>query len=212
MRARLATIMLAVALPALCFAQGNRTPKLYRWVDANGQVYYSDKIPPDQSTHDRDILNSRGVHVGSEQGEVTAEERIEIARKEAEAAAVEQQKLDVARHDRMLLETYLSVEDIADLRDRRLELLESQIKVTELYLTNLRKRLASLESEAARFKPYSEKPDAPQIPDNLALDITRTTASVNNYQKTLERTRIDQEKLRVSFNADIERFRVLKGI
>jgi hypothetical protein len=204
--------MLAVALPALCFAQGSRGPKLYRWVDANGQVYYSDKIPPEQSTHDRDILNSHGVHVGTEQGQVTPEERIELARKEAEAAAIEQQKLEVARHDRMLLETYLSVEDIADLRDRRLELLESQIKVTELYLTNLRKRLASLEGEAARFKPYSEKPDAPQIPENLALDISRTTASVHNYEKTLERTRVDQEKLRVSFNADIERFRVLKGI
>ena len=212
MAARLATLLLAVALPALGFAQTNKGPKLYRWVDENGKIYYSDRVPPEQSAHDRDILNSHGVHIGSEQGEITPEERAEIARLEAEAAALEQEKLNVARRDRMLLETYLSVADIADLRDRRLELLESQIKVTELYLANLRKRLEGLEGEAARFKPYSDKPDAPQVPESLALDIKRTTASINLYEQTLTRTRIDQEKLRASFDADIERFRELKGI
>jgi uncharacterized protein DUF4124 len=203
------TFVLAVTLPVLCFAQGG--PKLYRWVDKNGDVHYSDRIPPEQSATDRDILNTQGVHVASEQGEVTAEERAEIERKAAEAAALETQKLDIARRDRMLLETYLSVADIADLRDRRLELLESQIKVTELYLANLRKKLESLQSETARFKPYSAKPDAPQIPENLAKEISRTTASINLYEQTLTRTRVDQQKLQHSFNADIERFRELKG-
>jgi len=32
----------------------------------------------------------------------------------------------------MLIQTYIAVADIEDLRNRRLELLESQIKVTEL--------------------------------------------------------------------------------
>ncbi len=211
MRALLATFVLAAALPALVFAQGRPGPKLYRWVDKNGEVYYSDRVPPEQSSVDRDILNSQGVRVASEQGEITADERAEIERKEAEAAALEQAKLDVARRDRMLLETYLSVGDITDLRDRRLELIESQIKVTELYLANLRKRLEGLHKEAARFKPYSEKPDAPQIPENLALEISRTTASINLYEQTLVRTRIDQQHLKDSFNEDIERFRELKG-
>ncbi len=103
------------------------------------------------------------------------------------------------------------VADIEDLRDRRIELLESQIKVTELYLNNLRKRLVGLQAEASAFKPYTTNADAPQIPENLALDISRTAASINLYEQRLSQTRSDQAALRVSFNNDISRFRELKG-
>lgn len=186
-------------------------PKLYRWVDANGVVHYGDAIPPEYANRDRNVLNRQGVRVGFEEGEITAEER---AVAEAIAAAEEQERqarLEVARRDRMLLETYLTVADIEDLRDRRLELLESQIKVTELYLSNLRKRLVGLQAEASNFKPYTTREDAPQIPDNLAVDISRTLASINLYEQTLARTRSDQRALRNSFDSDIERFKELKG-
>ena len=111
----------------------------------------------------------------------------------------------------MLLETYISVADIEDLRNRRLELLESQIKVTELYLANLRKRLLTLQEEASNYKPYTARENAPQIPENLALDISRTAASINLYEQTLSRTRADQEMRAHAFEDDIRRFKQLKG-
>jgi hypothetical protein len=68
-----------------------------------------------------------------------------------------------------------------------------------------------LQTEASAFKPYSTSPDAAQIPENLALDLSRTTATINLYEQTLARTRADQEELRNSFNSDIARFKQLKG-
>jgi hypothetical protein len=186
-------------------------PKLYRYVDENGVVHYADHIPPEYAKTDRVILNTHGVAVGFEEGEITAEERAEMQRLEAEAAEAERVRADRVRRDRMLLETYLSVADIEDLRDRRLELVGAQIKVTELYLTNLRKRLLGLQAEANRFKPYNAEPNAPQIPEYLALDLSRTLASINLYEQTLSRTRSEQEQVRAAFELDIERFRELKG-
>jgi hypothetical protein len=174
-------------------------------------VHYGDRIPPEFANLDRNVLNTQGVTIGFEEGEVTEAERAELARLEAEAENDRLLKAEVARRDRMLLQTYLSVTDIEDLRDRRLELLESQIKVTELYLNNLRKRLTLLQEEASAFKPYTARAEAPQVPENLARDISQTAASINLYEKTLSRTRIDQQSLRASFNDDIERFRELKG-
>ncbi len=156
-------------------------------------------------------MNDQGVRIGFEEGEVTPEERAVLEQREREREAARIARDAIARHDHMLLETYLSVSDIEDLRDRRLELLESQIKVTELYLNNLRKRLVGLQTEASDFKPYTTRADAPQIPENLALDIRRTTASISLYEQTLARTRSDQQALRASFNKDIARFRELKG-
>jgi hypothetical protein len=192
-------------------SQGKDTRKLYKWTDKDGVVHYDDSVPPEFANRDRNLLNAQGVKVGFEEGEVTAEERAEIAKKKAEADAAAAAQAEVDRHDKMLLQTYITVADIEDLRNRRLELLESQIKVTELYLSNLRKRLVMLQAEAEAYKPYNTKPDAPQIPENLALDISRTSGSINNYEKMLSKTRADQTALRSSFDDDIARFRQLKG-
>src|SRR5947208_2460147 len=78
---------------------------------------------------------------------------------------------------------------LEDLRNRRIELLESQTKVTELYLSNLRKRLVTLQEEASSYKPYSTREGAPQIPANLSVDISRTAHSINLYEQTLSQTR-----------------------
>ncbi len=191
--------------------QGKDGRKLYTWTDDKGVVHYGDSVPPEYANRDRNLLNNQGVRVGFEEGEVTEAERAEIAKKKAAADAAAAAQAEVDRHDKMLLQTYIAVTDIEDLRNRRLELLESQIKVTELYLNNLRKRLVTLQDEAVVYKPYSTNANAPQIPENLALDISRTTASINNYEKMLSKTRTDQTALRSSFDDDIVRFRQLKG-
>jgi len=185
--------------------------KLYRWVDNEGVVHYGDHIPPEFAEQDRRLLNSQGVTVGFEQGLITAEEQAEMDRLAAIAAAEQQAREDAARRDRMLLDTYLTVDDIEDLRDRRLELIDSQIRVTEFYLGNLRGRLESLRRDSLRFAPHSENPDAPPIPEDLALDISRLEASINLYEQTLHRSREEQINLREAFALDIERFIELKG-
>jgi hypothetical protein len=200
----------ALAIPLASFAQ-RAEPRLFRWVDDKGVVHYGDSIPPEYANRDRNVLNNQGVRVGFEEGEVTAEERAAMAAREADAAAIEAEKAEIARRDKMLLDTYLSVQDIEDLRDRRLELLESKIKVTELYLLNQRKRLVSLQDEASNYKPYTVRTDAPQIPPPLALDISRTAASINLYEETLAQTRAEQAVLKTAFDNDIARFRELKG-
>src|SRR5215471_509725 len=191
-------VVLALALPSLGNAQRRVAPapqqqgatsKLYRWTDDKGVVHYGDTVPPEYAKQDRSVLNSQGVNVGFEQGELTPEQRAEKARLAAEAEQVKHQREEAARRDKTLLETYISVSDIEDLRNRRLELLEGQIKVTELYLANLRKRLVSLQDEASNYRPYTTRENAPQIPDNLALDISRTAGSINLYEQTLSRTR-----------------------
>ena len=203
-------VVVAIALPSIGSAQ-RAQPKQFRYTDEKGNVHYTDTIPPEDADRDRVLLNEHGVPIGSEEGEITEEERAIAMQREAAAEAERQAKEDIARHDRMLLSTYISVADIEDLRDRRLELLESQIKLTDVYLGNLRKRLVGLQSEASDYKPYSTREGAPQIPESLSLDISRTTASITLYEQTLARARADQAALRDSFDKDISRFRELKG-
>ncbi len=206
-----ATLLVVAAIALPIGSAQSQQPRLYKYTDENGVTRYADKIPPEHANRDREVLNDQGVRVGSEEGEITEAERAVNAQREAEAEAERQAKAAIARHDRMLMETYLSVADIEDLRNRRLELLESQITLTEVYLGNLRKKLVTLQAEAANYKPYTTNPDARQIPENLAREISQTTASIAVYERTLARTRSDQAVLRDSFDEDIARFRELKG-
>jgi hypothetical protein len=183
--------------------------KLYRWIDKDGVVRYSDTIPPEFADRDRDLLNEQGVVVGFEEGEITAEERAEMQRLAAIEAAERRERENIARRDQMLLDTYLTVADIEDLRDRRLELIDSQIKVTEFYLSNLRRRLEGLERERARFAPIRE--DGPPAPPDLLLDIRRTETSISLYEQRLTQSRKEQGEMRDSFQADIARFKTLRG-
>lgn len=211
--ASLIPLVAGLALPDIgAFAQQSQQSRVYRWVDKDGIVRYGDRIPPEYANVDRDVLNEQAVTVGFEEGEITPEEQAEIDRLKAIADAEQLARDNAARRDRMLLETYISVADIEDLRDRRLELLSSQIKVTELYLANLRKRLTTLEDEAAVYKPYSQKENAPPVPEDLALDMQRALASISLYEQTLERTRNDQSALSAAFEQDIIRFKELKRL
>jgi hypothetical protein len=199
-----------VAVAGFCLVSAvSSAQKVYRWVDDQGVVHFGDRVPPEYADQDRDILNHQAVTVGFEEGVVTEAERAELERLAAEEEARRLAREATARRDRVLLDTYLSVSDITELRDRRLELLDSQIKVTEQYLANLRKHLSSLEREGEQYE--NGDGGAAGLPPQLALEISRVLASISLYEENLDRTRVEQDELREAFEADIERFRQLKG-
>lgn len=195
------TILASAALAGLLSA-GVAAETLYRWVDKDGVVHFGDAIPPEYAEQEKLILNEQGVTVGRIAGKATPEE-LEEMRAAAEAEA---EKERARRADRALLATYLSIGEIERHRDRRVELLEAQAKVTELYLTNLRKRLVSLLDEASDFKPYTVDPDAPMIRPALADDIKRTKDGILMYEERLATHRRAADDLRQDFQVAINRY------
>lgn len=193
-------------------ASAQRSGQLICYYDAEGVFTCGQSVPPEDARFDRDIRNQQGIVIRREQGEITAEEQAVIdeqARIEAERQrAIEEQQA----YDQMLLDVYLSDKDIANLRDRRLEVMDSRIRVTEILLENRRKQLENLMGDAQRFAPYSDNEDAPPIPENLAVDIERAQGSIELREKTLREIEEDQEQIRRDFQRDIDRFRELKGL
>ncbi|MEO7386275.1 MAG: DUF4124 domain-containing protein [Gammaproteobacteria bacterium] len=187
---------------------GDSSGEVYRWVDNDGVVHLGDQVPPEYAPIDRQVLNQYGVPLRTEQGVMT-EEEIEAERK---AAAEKKAALAAARRDEVLLNTYLSVEEIEALRDRRIELIGGQISVTTTYLQSLRDRLKQLQVEASTFKPYSKDPEAGPIDQKLAEELADTADSIALYEKTLLDTRTRQSRVVMTFDADIARFKELKGL
>jgi len=183
-------------------------PKVYKWVDENGVLQYGDSIPAKYAEYPKEVLNEHGVTVDNLEGKKTPEQ-IEAERIEAErVAAIELQR----RADQALLATYLSVEEILMHRDRRVELFQAQSRVTELYLSNLERRMMKLRTEASNFQPYSENPDAPMIDTDLAEDLRKTKEVIKRHERNLKKFQADEEQIIARFDGDITRFKTLKGI
>ena len=203
-------VLVAMAYGTAAEAQ-NRAKReaFFRCKDRNGQTYYGDSVPPQCEGLDTEVLNERGMQVRLIEGEATRLKRLE---REAAEAQVRKEQQRRALRDRTLTETYLTVDDIERLRSQRLEQLDAQYRVTEQNMANLRERQLRLEGQVARFKPYSDNPNAPPLPDHLAAEMVNTVNGLRVYEQSLAANRKEQAELNEQFDSDVKRFKELKGI
>jgi hypothetical protein len=207
-----AALLLALpfsALPASKSKSKSRTAvsgdEVYRCRDERGQYQYGQSIPAVCMNQDVEVVDKTGRVVRIVQGPISMQEI------EAQKAAEEAAKA-AAQRDRTLLATYLSVDDIERLRDQRLGLLEQQSQVTEQYIANLRERAARLTTDVQKYRPYSDRPKAVPLPDHLAQELVNTVNSLQVYEEELAKNTAERDRLRADFEADINRFKELKGI
>ena len=205
------TIVLVSVAHAAAAAAPNRPSReaFFRCKDRNGQTHYGDSMPPQCAGMDTEVLNERGMQVRLIEGEGTRLKRLE---REVAEGKVRKEKEQRALRDRTLIETYLTVEDIERLRGQRLDMLNAQYRLTEQNLANLLDRQSRLEGQVARFKPYSDKPNAPPLPDNVAAEMVNTVKGLRVYRESLEANRKEQKELNEQFDSDVKRFKELKGL
>ncbi|HWP94914.1 MAG TPA: DUF4124 domain-containing protein [Gammaproteobacteria bacterium] len=181
--------------------------KLYKWVDENGVVHYGDKIPPEYAKQEREVLTEQGIKVDTLEAQKTPEqlaaEAAERERQEQERKAAEER----AAHDRMLLATYTSVADLERARDRRIQDLEAQVRVTSGTIANLETQLAELEKQRKTFVASGR-----EVPAQLDQDIEHARADLLRNQQFLIAKQQEIEKTRRTFADDIARFKELRGI
>ena len=201
-------VTLVLLAPPGAFAATDDGGRVYKWVDSDGVTHYGDSIPAQYSELPKQVLNDHGVTVKHLEGRKT-EEQMAAERK---AAELEMQKELQRRADQALLHTYLSVEEIVNHRDRRVELFRAQSRVTELYLRNLERELAKLRHDASRFSPYSEDPKAPKIDDDLVEAIQETEQTIARHKYNLQKFEAEEQQIIARFEGDINRFKALKGV
>lgn len=191
-----ALLLAALTLPMLASAQ-----QLYRWVDENGQVHYGDRIPPKYAKKQRDQLNTQGVVVDSKERELTASEleakqRAELKAEKAKLAAAEQ-----ARHDRYLVTTYSSVNEIIDLRDSRLATLDNRLALAQKNAAKSEQTLTELLSRREQLEANLQ-----DVPDKLQTQIGEYESGLIDNLRMVRSIEEDRTETRAKFQSDIERY------
>ena len=205
---RVRFLAFAILLAGSGVAHGQNTkdkgPVAYRWVDEKGVIHYGDRIPAQDTQKEHTMLNREGVEVCKSDAQRSPAQLAEDARHEQDALRLQQ-------HDTFLLTTYTSAKDIEDLRDARLGELKSQHLAAEQYVENLNARLATLQSLALTFKPYSARPDARRMPDDVAANLVRALSELRSQRDTLADKDKEELAVQTEFNGDIQRYKELRA-
>ncbi|HYQ71577.1 MAG TPA: DUF4124 domain-containing protein [Gammaproteobacteria bacterium] len=188
-------------LPALLLSGNALGDRLYKWVDPDGQVHYSNRLPPEAARGERKIINEQGRTLKLYHAPLTAEEKLEQQRLEE----LERKKRELAEkraiHDRSLLATYSNTDDMYVAMEGKLTSVESLIKLTNSRINSLQNRLLELTEDAASYERSGK-----QLPDNLQRQISNLRGQIKQNKAFSEDKKLEMEDIRQQFEADIRRF------
>jgi len=181
--------------------------RLYKWTDEDGNVFYSDKIPPEQSDKRHQILDQRGIVRKNVRRAKTPEEIEQERREQRLQAERERAEREQAVRDQILLETFATERDLVMARDDRLQSVDSAISLASKTLQEVESRWSELDTQM-RTLQSSKQP----IPGNLAIDHRRLTDQLDSHRKVLASRREERDNIAGQFEADLLRFRELRAL
>lgn len=181
--------------------------ELYRWVDEDGKVHYSDKVPPEHAARARDSLNRQGIKVDSVEAAPTPEQ-LEAAREKARLEAeARKEKESQRRWDRVLLNSYETVADIERARDAEIEALQRTVDMTRTAMNSHQRQLHDLVDQAADMQRAGNP-----VPESMESILREVREKLQEREAYIEEQRAEQASVFAEYEQDIARFRELTGV
>lgn len=202
----------ALLLAVLLFLPGSPllATNLYKWVDEDGSVHYSSQLPPDQSRKSHQELNSRGMVLTTKEAAKSEEE---LAGELEKQRLLEEQRAEEARlkkiqdaKDRVLLLTFASEDELVQARDNRIEVIDSVIRLINSSIETTQEKLEDLQTTANDSYISNGK----EVPGGLAQKIEFFERKLESRNVQLASKEAEKEKIRQKYEADLERYRLLK--
>ncbi len=186
---------------------------LYKWVDENGEIRYSDNLPNERVKKGFQKITSDGRVISTKEASKSPKEiRAERARKnrlkeEARINAEIEARMAATQehHDNVLLMTFTNEQEILDAQQERLAVIDSVIKLLKKNIGTEQEKLLQEENRAKSL--YLDK-NIP-IPGGQAQKIEYFTEKVLTKQQHLSLKLDERNKVKQQYINDQIRYREL---
>ncbi|MCU7935607.1 MAG: DUF4124 domain-containing protein [Candidatus Thiodiazotropha sp. (ex Dulcina madagascariensis)] len=196
-----------IAILSFLLPLAGQAGKLYKWVDDEGQIHYTQTLPPTDAHRARSQLDEHGITVKQVDAAKTPEQlRLEA---EQERLRQEQQKLVEKQQaeDRVLLRTFRTEDDILMTRNGQIQAVDTAIRVTQANIKRLKSTLEAMQQNAAQRELSGRR-----VSEHMLRDIeSKRQALEDAYRSIIDREH-DKNRIRQSFARDQQRFRELKKL
>lgn len=194
----------ALLLPGAADAQQK---KLYRWVDKDGKVQFSDALPPEAVDQARTEINaSSGSTTATVERALTPEERAAKAEADRLQAIADKEAEQARKTEAAMIASFQNEDELKRSFSNRIDLVKQTLEAIEAGIASQRASLASMLADAAESELAGRA-----VPAKQATDIRGLHEEMVRQQRMLvlkqgELAELDQELLRL-----VERFREIKG-
>lgn len=195
---------LLFAVCSMIVATNVALAETFKWVDDKGVVHYTDKMPADQVNKAATVLDTQARPIKKIDPPPTAAQRAAKESEERRVAAAAKEREEADRHDRALMQSFTSPEEIALSKSRAIATIDSQLQSSHAYITQLTSRLADVE---AKKTSYGNKP----VPDSLEREIVSIDAEVQRQKELVEARKVEKAQTAARYDAFATRWRELKA-
>ncbi len=189
--------------------------KVYRWVDENGEVHYSESLPPNFKEEGHDVLNSSGIVV--DEGislkppppkEPTKEDRKELPR---DSSGLQRPKALYSeaelqrRMDNFLMLRYESEQEITDAMNVEIKQLEYDRRLLKTT------RESMLDTYRGEIKEAANRQRAGlDVPQEKSNEISRMQSKLAETEVSLNHLEAREMQIRAEFGKQLDRYRHLE--
>lgn len=192
--------ILVLASTSLLAAGGVR----YKWKDAQGNLHYSDALPPEAGVLGYEVISGQGVVV----------KRVEPAKSREELAIVKQDENRIRaskdeadrrqREDQQLLAANPTENDLIGSQRQQLAMIDQNISSSRAGLQSHERSLADLLGRAAEL----ERNDKP-VPTKLGEQIGGMRKQIEKQHALIDRRVKEREVAMAEFAKELDRYRNL---
>lgn len=190
------SVILTAALSLAAHAE------VYKWIDENGDVQFSDRIPVEDSQLGHDVLNKQGIVVDTVDSPKTPEE-LRIIREQEELAEIKRREAEKqAARDKALLKSFTSIEELVNAHEERIGLIDQSILVSK---GRIRKQQIELTKLKQRRQSFIDRGmEAPDWLDENEFLVLEKIAIMEGYIRDREE---EKKELEQEFNKDYKRYK-----
>lgn len=206
---------LLILSAAIVTAGSAMAAKVYRWVDENGEVHYSETLPPDFKDKKHDTLDEQGIVRARDQSLVPAPPKPRVEEPDPNELprdssgmkrpkALYSEKETQRRMDAFLLLRYGSEQEIQDAMAVEI----NQLEYDRLLLQTSRESLSQAYRGQIREAATRQRSGV-EVDPEIKQSITNLQARMESNQQSLAQLQTRQDQIMATFNAEQERYQYL---
>ncbi len=190
--------------------------KVYRWVDENGEVHYTQSLPPDFQDKKHDVLDERGIVREENKSLVPTppppkpkkeDDPMELPRDSSgmeRPKALYSEKEMKEKMDRFLMLRYDSEQEILDAMTVEINQLEYDRRLLQKSRDSMYEAYRGQVKQAANRQRSGTEVDSEAITSIMGLQ-----ARLESNEGSLNGLKAREEEITKNFNAELERYRYL---
>ena len=206
MRSAFALVLALVTAGSAWAAGGSATHNRYKWTDGEGNLHYSDALPPEAVKFGYEIVSPQGVVIKHVDRPKTSEERAAAKAELAKAQAAKDAAETRVHSDQQLVAAYPTEDDLKRAQHQQQDMLEQNLNSARVSLQSQERSLAELLGHAAELDSSGKA-----VPPALAKRIADSRKQVEDQRAYIARKENERDQTIAKFDDDVAHYRALKA-